>query len=404
MSQVRPAGRISTLFSEGFRVFFLSAAIYAILAIVIWLGWLAVHAAGGAFTYVPFAPPPSQWHAHEMIFGYGAAVVAGFFLTAVPSWTGSAPSRSTYVTTLAIIWFTGRMMMLLSSEIPALLVMAVDVIFVPILGFNVLANLLKRPKPQNMLFMLLLGMLTASNLMVHFEWGGLTTDTAPAGLRLGLLTLASMIAVLGGRVTPGFTRNAMTRSGIETGLPVSHRTFDLVGIASAILLAVLVAFETPDPVLAIAALIAALANAARLAGWRTRAILDQPILWSLHLGFAMLVAGYTALAFAWAGFGISETAALHLISIGAVGGMTLAVMTRAALGHTGRPLVVAGPIAFAYVLMALAALVRSIAITLAPDYYFTVMFVSGGLWIAVFIIFIAIYAPIVTGTRIDARK
>lgn len=399
MSQALPTGRISTLFSEGFRVFFLSAAIYAIIAIVIWLGWLAVHAAGGAFTYVPFAPPPSQWHAHEMIFGYGGAVVAGFFLTAVPNWTGSAPSRSTYVTTLATIWFFGRVVMLLSSEIPALLVMALDVIFIPILSFNVLANLLKRPKPQNMMFMVLLGMLTIGNLMVHFEWTGITSDTAPAGLRLGLLTLASMIAVLGGRITPGFTRNAMTRKGIETGLPVTRRSFDLAGVASAILLAILVAVGAPEPALAIVALIAALANAARLAGWRTRAILDQPILWSLHLAFAMLVAGYAALACAWAGFGITETAALHLIAIGAVGGMTLAVMTRAALGHTGRPLVVAGPIAAAYILMALTALVRSIALTLAPDHYFTVMFVSGGLWIAVFAIFISIYAPIVTGSR-----
>lgn len=403
MSQVLEAPRAPLLFSEGFRVFFLSAAVFGVFAMVVWLGWLAIHAAGGALTYVPFSPPPHQWHGHEMLFGYGGAVLAGFFLTAVPNWTGAAPSRAGYIAGLAGVWFLGRAVMMVSSELPALLVMALDIVFLPLLGLNVLTSLLKRPKPKNMLFLALLAMMTAANALVHLEWAGVTSDTASRGLMAGLLTLAAMIAVLGGRITPGFTKNAMTRKGIVTGHPVTRGKLEIAGIVSAIGLAILVALDAPDAVLGAVALGAGVTNAARLAGWRTRAVLDQPILWSLHLGFAMLAAGYVALALAWFDLGMGVTAALHIVAVGAVGGMTLAVMSRAALGHTGRPLVVRRPVAAAYGVMALAALVRSVGLTLAPGHYFSVMFVSGGLWILAFVIFIAVYGPIVFAPRVEGE-
>jgi len=401
MSRPAETPNIPVLLTEGFRIFFFSAAVVAVLAMAVWLAWLGVHAAGGVLTYVPFAVPAHQWHAHEMVFGYASAALAGFFLTAVPNWTGTPPSRAVYVTGLAAVWLVGRMVMFVSSEIPALLVMTIDILFLPLLALNILQNLIKRPKPQNLLFLGLLAMLTAANILVHLEWAGVTNETAPGGLRMGLLTLAAMITILGGRVTPGFTRNAMTRQGIETGLPNSPSVLNATGIAGAVVLALLIPFDVPAFVLGGIALFAAIANALRLAGWRTDAILDQPILWSLHLGFAMLAAGYAALALAWLGSGVGEAAALHVLGIGAVGGMTLAVMSRAALGHTGRPLIVARPIAFAYLLVALAALVRSLALTILPNAYFTVMFVAGGLWIAAFIIFICVYAPVVTSARLD---
>jgi uncharacterized protein involved in response to NO len=152
--------------------------------------------------------------------------------------------------------------------------------------------------------------------------------------------------------------------------------------------------------LAAVAAVAAVTNGIRLAGWRTSAVLDQPILWSLHLGFAMLVAGYAALALHWTGLDFTKAAASHVLGVGAVGGMTLAVMSRAALGHTGRALIVPRPIAIAYALLALAAVVRSLGITAFPDRYFLVMFVAGGLWVAVFTIFSFVYAPILTSPRL----
>ncbi|MBU1211144.1 MAG: NnrS family protein [Alphaproteobacteria bacterium] len=401
MTRVIESSRTPILFSEGFRFFFFAGPVFAVVAMLIWLGWLGIHAAGAVATYIPFSQPPQQWHAHEMIFGYGGAVLAGFLLTAVPNWTGAKASPATFVSSLAALWLTGRFAVLFSTELPAALVMIVDVAFIPVLGANILVNLLKRPKPQNMLFLVLLAMMTAGNAAVHLEWIGAASQTSTGGLRMGLLTLAAMIAVLGGRVTPGFTRNAMVRAGIETGLPSSRGWLDGIGISSAILLAPLAAIDPGDTILAVVAAIAGVSNASRLAGWRTIAVIDQPILWSLHLGFAMLAAGYGLLALHWFGLGFSEAAALHVIAIGAIGGMTIAVMSRATLGHTGRPLTAAKPIAGAYALVALAALVRSAGVVLAPQHYFTMMFLAGGLWIAAFLIFIAVYAPIVMSPRLE---
>ena len=391
------------VFSEGFRFFFLAAAIFSVFSMLVWFSWLAIHAAGGMLTQVPFAPAPHQWHAHEMIFGYGAAVVAGFLLTAVPNWTGEPPSRMTFVSAIAALWIAGRLAVFFSSSIPAALVMVLDIAFIPALSLKILLNLLKRPKPQNMLFVGLLSILFLGNVLVHLDWAGALQNTAENGLLVGLLGLSALIAVLGGRVTPAFTRNALLRLGRETDLPVTHAWREAVGIGSVILLVLLVPFA-PDPrLLAAVAGIAAVSNGLRLSGWRTWTVLDQPILWSLHLGFGMLVAGYTALALHWADLGIGRAAAAHVLGVGAIGGMTLAVMSRAILGHTGRPLVAPKPVAVAYAVIALAAVIRSFGVVILPDRYFSVMFVSGGLWIAAFAIFICVYAPMLMSPRLEAE-
>lgn len=392
--------RVPKFLTEGFRYFFLAGPLYGMLAIGIWLLWLGTQATGAtpelfAATHVSY-----QWHAHEMIFGYGAAVMAGFFLTAVPSWTGTEPARERFITSVALLWLMGRVAVTFSPEFPASLVMVIDTLFIPVLGVKILLNLLKRPKPQNMMFLGILAVMTVANVMVHLEWIGFWDDGAAAGNRMGLLTLAALIAVLGGRVTPAFTRNALMRNGVEHGLPRTQTVFDRLGMASALLLPIIYPFA-PALITGTIALVAGLANLMRLAGWKSTAILDQPIVWSLHLGFLFLALGYLMLAAYQFGVGIGETQALHVIAIGAVGVMTLAIMTRASLGHTGRTLVVARPIAFAYLLVAAAALTRSLGPEIFTTHYTLVMMVSGCLWITAFAIFAAIYMPILTTHRTD---
>lgn len=396
--------RVPLIFTEGFRFFFLAGPLFGIAAIAVWIGWLAIHAAGGVLVVIPFAPPPHQWHAHEMIYGYGGAVIAGFFLTAVPNWTGAQPARTVYIASIAALWAAGRIAVFFSSSVPGWIGLVLDVAFVPILAIKLAQNLLQRPKPQNLMFLALLALLTVGNAIVHLDWMGIIDGGAAAGNRLGLFTLAALIAVLGGRVTPAFTRNALNRGDAADRLPVTRPRLDQAGIGSAIALAIIVPLEPDDRLLAFVALLAGISNGARLAGWRGTAVLDRPILWSLHLGFAFLAIGYLALAAHWFGAPIGEASALHLVAIGSIGGMTLAVMSRAALGHTGRPLVVARPIAFAYGLMASAALVRSAGLWLAADHYYAVMFVAGGLWIGALAIFAAIYAPILTAPRVDRLR
>ncbi len=388
---------------EGMRVFFLAAGLYALFSVAVWVWILVLQAAGATAPDLPFAAPPSLWHAHEMVFGYACAVLGGFFLTAVPSWTGEKSARAAFLTVLALLWLAGRLAVWWSGALPTGLVAAADLAFLPVLAARIAVQLVKRPKPQNLMFLALLALVWAGNLMVHLDWSDLWPGAAPRGLRVGLLAVASMIAVIGGRVIPAFTRNAMLRTGRETGLPVCRKPAEGAGIAAAILLPVCVALGLPDPALAMVALIAGLAQAVRLAGWRGGWTLGQPILWGLHLAFAMLAAGYLALAASLAGM-FGETAALHLTGIGAVGGMTLAMMTRAALGHTGRPLVAARPVALSYGLVALAALVRVAGGWWAGGggWYLGAMLVSGALWLLAFGLFVAVYWSILTQPRIAA--
>jgi len=393
--------RMKTLLSAGLRIFFFAAGLYAVFAMGVWEGWLGIQAATGLAPALPFAPPPVLWHAHEMIFGYACAVLGGFFLTAVPSWTGEKSARAAFVSLLAVLWLAGRLAVWWSGTLDPVLVAAIDLAFLPVLGAKIGVQLARRPKPQNMIVLLVIAMIWTGNLMVHLDWIEVTPGSAGAGLRLGLLTIAAMIAIIGGRVIPAFTRNAMRQSGRDTGLPHSHTKVEVAGIASAVLLALFVAVGAPDPLTGATALVAGTAQAARLAGWRGGWTLGQPILWSLHLAFAMLALGYLALAAAMAGW-IGEVGALHLLAIGAIGGMTLAMMSRAALGHTGRALVVARPVAWAYGLVALAALIRAVGAEAAPGWYDWAMLISGALWLLAFAGFIAVYWPILTSPRKNA--
>ncbi len=390
--------------TAGFRFFFLSAGLFAVVSMTLWLVWLGIHAGGGAVQAPTIAVAPYMWHAHEMIFGYAVAVTAGFFLTAVPSWTNTAPARIVFVSSVGGLWLAGRIAVWFAAFLPAILVAVIDLVFLPILAVRLAHQMRNNPQPRNLVVVGLLALVTAANLLVHLEWIGWTEDTAAAGLRFGLFTIAGLITIIGGRVVPAFTRNALLRRDPEARLPKSRAPAERVGIIAAIAFAVAMPLGLPGWLLALIATVAGLANLTRLLGWQWRQTLGEPILWSLHLGFAMLSAGYLMMAAAHA-FGVPhEVAALHITGIGAIGGMTLAMMTRAALGHTGRPLKVAPPIAVGYVLIALAALVRGFGTELLPAAYYEVVFLSGALWIAGFSLFALVYWPILTRKRPARRE
>lgn len=387
------------LFTEAFRVFFLAAGLFAAGAMALWLGWLALHDAPGAVAVPPFAVAPHLWHAHEMLFGYAAASVAGFFLTAAPNWTGSGQARGGYVTLAAAVWLAGRGAMLVSDALPPTAVALIDLAFLPLLAAKLAAMLARRPKPQNVALLAALAALWGGDLLCHLDWTGLRPGAAEAGLRLGLGALCVLIAVIGGRVTPAFTRNAMRRDGVESGLPRSLGVLEAIAIGGACLTTALWALGDAGPVASVAALGTGVAQLGRAALWRPLWALRQPILWSLHLGMTMLGLGWLALGLGWAGLAIPESAALHLLAIGAVGGMTLAMMSRAALGHTGRPLRAPTPVALAYALVALSALIRFAGPVVLPVFYAEALRLAALLWITAFALFALSYWPILTGPR-----
>ncbi|NOD47381.1 MULTISPECIES: NnrS family protein [unclassified Ruegeria] len=391
---------ITRVFSEGFRVFFLLAGLYGVFAGVAWGVWLASLDGLLPFVNQSYAMPPVMWHAHEMIFGYATAALGGFFLTAVPNWTGAPEARARFITVVALLWIAGRIAVWFSGSLSPVTVALVDLSFVPILALKVASQLIRRPKPQNIVFLYLLGLIWTANLLIHLDWIGVTSDTLITGVRAGLLAICSMIAILGGRITPAFTRNAMKREGQpEASWPVSVPQVDKAVMILALLLPLLVLTFNISPVAGGVALLLGCVQLVRMARWRVGWALRRPILIALHLGLGMLALGLILWGLATVGFG-NEIGALHILGIGCVGGMTLAVMSRAALGHSGRPLVAPSPMVVAYGLMAAAALVRWLGSELTGG-YMAAMLAADGLWIAAVGLYVFAMWPALTGPRVS---
>lgn len=376
--------------SHGFRPFFLGAALYAIFGIGAWAltiaGWLAP----------PAYLAPSLWHAHAMIAGYVVAVVAGFMLTAVPNWTGTAPLAGRPLAALAALWLAGRIAPWL-TVVPGWLAAAIDVAFPLALGCAVAKPLIAARKARNVVFLAFLAMLCVSSALVHAEGVGLTQDTGASGVRLGIDTAIVMIAIIGGRIVPVFTANALAARGEPA--PMSRPPLvDRLAILATVLFLASDVVLPGTMVAGIIALAAAALHGLRLTGWGTRRVLDAPILWILHWGYAWLALGLALKGVADVTTLLSETVALHGLTIGAIGTMTLAVMSRASLGHTGRALVAPRPVVLAYVLISAAAVVRLLSDNLGA----AANIVSAALWVAAFGLYIWTFAPILVGPRVGA--
>ncbi|MGH1415166.1 MAG: NnrS family protein [Pelagimonas sp.] len=392
------AAPLKRLLSAGYRVFFLLAGLSAIWIILVWEIW---QASLGDIS-LPSAQPPHLWHAHEMIFGYGGAAIAGFLLTAAPSWTKSGPEPMTFFAATSGLWLAGRLAIWWSGSLPLTAVALIDLLFLPILAGRILQTLLKRPKPQQMILLVAILIFWSGNVLVHLEWVGITADTADRGLRGGLLSLCALIMILGGRVTPAFTRNAMLRSGRETGLPANPTPLAVASIAPALLTPIALLTGAPHWVTGTLALAAGIFGLARTALWRGTWAYKQPIIWTLHLSYALNALGFVLLGAASFDFA-TEINALHMLGIGGVGGMTLAVMSRAALGHSGRNLIAPKAIVLAYVLIPLAALLRTAA-SLWPTIYMTGILLSGALWVLAFTLYTVALWPVFWGERLHKPK
>ena len=399
-----PIGTQNTLalfFSHAFRPFFLAAGIYACLSMAAWLLWIGIHSLQGVPRIITVSEPLHLWHAHEMIFGYGAAAVGGFLLTAIPSWTGASHSRGPALAIMVAIWCLGRMAMWFTALLPPLVAMLADLAFLPMLAVAAGRQLAVQPALRNVIFLSLIAGLVIGNALYHLDRFDLVSNGMQIGLRLGLLTLITMIVVIGGRVIPAFTTNALRRSGHpETAWPKKRPEVDRAALVLTALAALAFVFDAPASVTGVAALLAAAANLLRLAGWKSLATLKEPIVWVLHLGYAWIVFGFGLLgAELLLGFG-STVSALHALGTGGIGTMTLAIMSRASLGHTGRQLVVPKSVIAAYVLVSVAALLRCFGPQLAPHLYNEIMLTAGMTWLVAFVLFSFVFTPILVGPRV----
>jgi uncharacterized protein involved in response to NO len=372
----------------GFRPFFLLASIHALVAV----GWWSLALRGVVGT--PGALDPLKWHAHEMVFGFAAAVLAGFLLTAVRNWTKLETASGLGLLALVGLWVSGRVV----GSLPGPIAPFVCALFAPAVAIVIARPLLRARSGRNYGFVLVLLTLGGADLALH-----LAPSLREAALRAGVHAVAAAIFVFGGRVTPLFTRNALRRSGSEVVVR-AHDARDLGAVwimVAAVVLDVAAGAGLLDPAAAGVALLAAgLAGAARMPGWATGASLRQPILWVLHLGYALLALGYLALGISrLLPTAIAPTMALHVLTIGGLGVMAMGMMSRVALGHTGRPLVVARPIVVAYGLVVVA-LVARVALPLtgvSP----ALLDVAAAAWVAAFALYAWVYAPVVFGPRAD---
>ena len=378
------------LFSAGFRPFFLLAALWSAIAIPL---WLAAYAHG----YQPSAMPAVFWHAHEMIYGYAVASVAGFLLTAIPNWTGRLPLSGGRLAGLAALWLAGRIALLFSADIGAATAMVVDLSFTAVLGAAVARELVAGSNFRNLPMVAALALLFAGNLLVHLQALDIA-DTAQLGNRLGIATLVGLIALVGGRIVPSFTRNWLVQQRPDVAPPATASKLDLVCLL-VIVAGLLFWVVSPDSRIAFAVqILAGAAAALRLSRWRGLRTLREPLLAILHLGYAWLAFGLALLGlngfFDW----LPPTAGLHALTVGAVGTMTLAVMTRASLGHSARPLT-AGPGTVAiYALVTIAAVLR-VAAPLAGARVLIMTSLAGLAWTAAFGLFAALYGPMLLRPR-----
>ncbi len=370
------------LFSEGYRVFFLAAGLCAVAVILVWEFYLGVHFTGGMMTGLPFAMAPHIWHAHELVFGYGAAALTGFLFTAVPNWTGRPPVGRGPIVLAAALWLAGRVAVWMSGALPGWIVAVVDLAHLPVVLAVVVALLLHRPKAKNLVFPVLLALVWLANLAMHLGWAGIWSNGEAIGLRAGMMALAGMILVIG-RVTPAFTRTAMMREASTARRPRDWPRAEplMIGLAVALPVAMLAA---PDSgATAGFLIIAGAAQLIRQSRWGWRFAARRPILASLHLSTAMVALGLILIGLS-VFTGLSEVAGLHVLGIGGIGGMTLAVMARATLGHSGMPLDAPISITLAYAALPLAALMRWIASEVGGAAYFPATLAAGALWIAAF--------------------
>ena len=374
------------MFSAGFRPFFLLAGIWAAVAVPL---WLAAYSAG---LVLPGVLPPTTWHAHDMVFGFAFAAAAGFLLTAIPNWTGRLPLGGAPLAALVALWFAGRAALLLSARIGPAAAAAIDLAFPVALVAVVAREILAGRNWRNLPMVGALALLFTGSLLVHLEALGMA-GTAALGNRIGIGTFLMLIALIGGRIVPSFTRNWLARMRPGGALPASKGRLDAAALA--ITVAALGAWvAAPESSTARALCFAAsVALAVRLVRWRGWATLREPLLFILHVGYAWLPAGLLLVAAQAFLPRLPASAALHALTVGAIGTMTLAVMTRASRGHSGRPLTADWPTGFIYVLVTAAAVLR-VSAPLAGADYLAHARAAGAAWSAAFLLFALSYGRI----------
>ena len=377
------------LFTLGFRIFFLLASLSALVLLIVWQQFTQ-----GTLTNTTYFAN-TYWHAHEMLLGYSVAVIAGFLLTAASHWTGKITLQGEGLVGLSLLWLYGRILPFYAGLLPNELIALVDFAFLPALTLVVSKALIQAKNDRNLAFVGLLGLLILANACIHAQMLGFSGTSAAMGVNIALATLVLLILVIAGRVFPFFIERGLKGVIIPRSLML-----DYLAIGSAFTLFVLQCAIDTGVLLGLVALMAAALNAWRLARWSVYRIRFIPLLWILYLGYSWLILGFflTALA-AWNW--VLPSLALHAFTLGGIGTLTLGMMARVSLGHTGHALKASPPVVIAFVLMNLAALFRVVMPLTLNTQQSTLFYLATLAWLGAFALFVTVYTPLLIKKRVE---
>jgi uncharacterized protein involved in response to NO len=379
------------LWRLGFRPFYLLASVFASLSIALWgaqyAGWLSAPYLGGPLS-------GHLWHSHEMIFGFALAVITGFLFTAVRNWTGRPTPTGISLAALAALWVAGRILVLTPYGVAAA---ALNTLF-PVVVAIVIGNVLvKSDNRRNFFFVALLAVMAVAVSMTHLALLGVISLPQQLGIRTALDVVLLVLIIMGGRVIPMFTSN-----GVPGGHVRRSAVIEWLAPASAVALLVADFLSPPAEIVAVVLAVGAVANAARVALWRPWQTVRVPLVWILHAGYLWIPVHLALRALAELEM-VPSPLATHALTVGAVGALTLGMMTRTAKGHTGRPLHADGYEIAAFALVSMAALTRVLVPLALPHVYREAVVVSACLWSAAYAIYAIRYWPILTRPRIDGK-
>jgi uncharacterized protein involved in response to NO len=375
------------LWNLGFRPFYLLASIFAAVSILLWIAEYAGYLPGG------YLRDP-VWHAHEMLFGYTMAVVAGFLFTAVRNWTGQPTPTGAWLAAYAALWIAGRIVGVLPHPVVAAWVNAA---FPLAVAAGIAVPLVRSGNRRNYFFIALLVALAIAALAVHLARLRIVAWPERASLQVGLDIVLLVVAVMAGRVIPMFTNNGIP--GLQARRSPLVEKWALAGIVA---LAFADLFQLQPSAIALLALVVAVAHAVRLWLWQPWRTASAPLVWSLHAAYAWIVIhlGLRALV-AWDY--VAAPLGTHALTIGVIGGMTIAMMARTARGHSGRPLSADAWDVACFVLVQLAALTRVFGGLVIPEAYRATVVISGVCWSSAFALYALHYWPMLTRPRLDGK-
>jgi uncharacterized protein involved in response to NO len=380
--------------SYAFRPFFLFEALFAIAGVFLWV--IALQGDG------PYALSAITmlWHGHEMIVGFVMATVAGFILTAVATWTGRPAIRGKPLALLVLAWLVGRIAMILAELMPAWMVALLDMAFPLLLCFFAAREIIGAGNRRNYPVVGITVILAMLNLAYHLGAMHILPGADRVAIYLMIHTILLLVTVIAGRVVPNFTANWLRARGAAR-LPVNHVLIDRLTIFLVLVVGVAASTAPTSTLTGIVAIAAAVLHAIRLSRWCGLATTNEPLLFILHVAYSWLPIGYALMGCVAFGWLFAPTAALHVLTMGAIGSMILAMTTRVPLGHTGRRLTASRLTVVAYVMLTLAVLVRVFGPLISPDYLATVEWAATA-WIFAFAIFVWVYWPVLTGPSKDA--